>query len=107
MDPGGGPPSWFVAVFVLMLLVGVGSAVAKVWWTGELARRRGRDSSEAIVSSLLGGNDLITAATYFKDPVTQSPTVEQRLLELKRLEDQGLISDAEADARRSEILRDV
>ena len=120
-DPGF--PSGFIALFVIVALVGVGTAIYKIWWTGELARRRGHDPTEARITGFLTG-DLGTAATYLRPdrepdrPETRAAaaerlaeaadeSAEERLEEVADLLAKGLISEAEAAHKRAEILRDL
>lgn len=100
----------FGALVVLFMLVGVGIAVYKIWWAGELARRRGHDPSEARLTSFLTGDEG-TAAAYMRaerQPTSKpSPTVEERLRQLEQLRSQGLVTDDEFAAKRTEILDDL
>jgi hypothetical protein len=106
----------FMALFVLFAIVGIGVAIYKIWWAGELARRRGNDPGEAMLTSFLTGDEGTAAAYMRADRVTDGPTpptpprtqsVEQRLRELDALRAQGLVSDAEAATKRTEILGDL
>lgn len=116
-DPyGSGPgvPSGFIALFVLVALFGIGTAIYKVWWAGELARRRGDDPGEARVTSFLAG-DAGTAAAYVGRVDAGSPTsqpsdertVAERLDELAELRRRGLVTPVEFAEKRAEILRDL
>ena len=118
IDDGGfgtpGPPGWFIGVVVLFVLVALGTAAYKAWWSGEVARKRGHDPGEARMASLLTG-DLGTAATYLRPDATPPsaaepmPTgsVEERLTRLDDLVRRGLVTAAEAAERRAEILDDL
>lgn len=109
-----GPPGWFIGIFVLFVLLAIGTAAYKAWWSGEVARKRGHDPGEARMASLLTG-DLGTAATYLRpDAAASSPaestplgTVEDRLARLDDLVRRGLVTPDEAAERRAEILDDL
>lgn len=109
-----GPPGWFIGIFVVFALVGVATAAYKIWWSGEVARQRGHDPSEARMASFLTG-DLGTAATYLRPEqpaaVTAEPvptgTVEERLARLDNLVRRGLVTESEAAERRADILDEL
>jgi hypothetical protein len=120
MESGGGPPGWFVAVFVLVLIIGLGSTVWRVATAQKLARRSGMDEGMATQMTLLSDNGL--EATYLaanlrekETPTAESPTpppastasTAERLQELKGLLDRGLVTQAEYDERRKAIIDSV
>lgn len=116
---GFGAPTWLVLPFVLVLLLGV----AGTWWRVSAARRMatrsGLDPADATAVTLLGEHGL--EATYLAStgrgastavpspvPSATSPgpasSAEERLTELARLLDRGLISAVEYDERRRAVL---
>jgi hypothetical protein len=115
----------FGAIGLLMVLILVGLLVAaiaflvyKVLATRELAKRNGASDKDATTIALFGG-DVGTAAAYLRPGMPGSnggPTVtsaaptrsvEERAREVRALEQQGLISTEQANARIDEILREV
>lgn len=118
MEPGGGPPGWFVGVFVLVLIIGFGSTIWRVTTAQKLARRSGMDEGMATQMTLLSDDGL--EATYLaanlrgKEPspteaqaaATRASTAE-RLEELRTLLDRGLITQQEHDERRKAIIDSV
>ena len=62
MDPGGGPPGWFVGVFVLAIIFGVATTVWRVSTAQKLAKRSGMDPGLATQMTLLSDDGL--DATY-------------------------------------------
>jgi hypothetical protein len=112
-----GPPGWFVAFFVLALFAGVGVTIYKVTMARDLARGSGMDPDRATAMTLLEDDGL--AATYLAANLRPSPgsapaqaadaaggrrSVSERLAELNTLLEQGLVTQAEYDARRAAIL---
>lgn len=113
-------PGGFVALFVLVVLGGIGVTIWKVTTARELARQSGMDPDLATGMTLLDDNGL--SATYlasslrtsrpYEDPnlerrtppATPKGTPAERLEELKRLLDAGLITLVEYDARRKAIV---
>jgi hypothetical protein len=109
---GPGIPGWFVGLFVLIVLIGVGGTVYRVSTARRIARGAGLNEDDAAATALLTDNGLDTtylaASLRSGQPQTPVPapsrTAEERLQELQRLKDQGLITGAEYDARRRAIL---
>ena len=119
MDPSSpGIPGWFVALFILFIVVGVGMTIYKSSYSASMARKRGQDPSEAAMTTFLVG-DVGMAATYLKGPdpapvrgpgdATAEPvrSTEQRLAELDDLHRRGLLTDAEHAAQRARIIGDI
>ena len=105
----GGLPDGFVALFVLALIVSVGVTVYKVSMARTMARRSGMDQRQATEMTLLTDDGL--EATYLAAnlrPGAEEPaagrSVTERLAELERLREQGLVNQAEYDERRAAIL---
>lgn len=110
-----GPPGWFVALFVLALIASVGVTIYKVTMARDLARKSGMDPDQATAMTLLEDDGL--EATYLAsnlrpDQAGPAPSsvpaaersVTDRLAELEGLREQGLVTQAEYDARRTAIL---
>ena len=119
-----GPPSGFVALLVLGLLVGLGLTVWRVMLARQVARQSGMSENQATAVTLLGDNGL--EATYLAGnlrsrPAAEPPpapgataatapvprTAEARLRELQELRDEGLLTPEEYDARRTAVLDSV
>ena len=113
--PGGGA---FAGLFMLVLLLGVGMTIWRVSTARRMAREAGMNESDATRMSLLTDNGL--EATYVASSIRQAPTpaaaVElagagadpaDRLRALRSLLEQGLVTQAEYDARRQAILDEV
>lgn len=113
---GPGVPPGFVAFFLLIILLGVGTTIWRVSLARQVARDSGMDEDQATAMTLLSDNGL--DATYLasnlrnrpgqeQDPASPSPqgrTVNERLRELQQLRDEGLVTYDEYEARRNEIL---
>lgn len=114
---GPGVPPGFVAFFILIILLGVGTTIWRVSLAREVARDSGMDEDQATAITLLSDNGL--DATYLashlrprpgqeQGPVASPPpqgrTVNERLRELQQLRDEGLVTHDEYEARRNEIL---
>jgi Short C-terminal domain len=114
-DSGGGVPGWFVAFFVLVIVLGVGTTVWRVATAQKLAKRSGMDPSLATKMTLLSddGLDATYLAASLRDraappsPGTAPPTTAARLEELRGLLDRGLITQQEHDERRKAIIDSV
>jgi hypothetical protein len=118
-DPGGGIPGWFVGLFVLMVLIGIGTTIWRVTTAQKLAQKSGMDPGLATQMTLLSKDGL--DATYLAaslrgdqhpagpaDAETSSPPAPAaRLEDLKGLLDRGLVTQAEYDARRQAIIDSV
>ena len=108
----------FIFVFICIFVGSIGFAIYRVLATRELAKRNGASDKDATTLALFGG-DVGTAAAYLRPGMPGSnggptitsaaPTksVEERAREVRALEQQGLISTEQANARIDEILRDV
>lgn len=108
-----GIPAGFIAMFVLVVLLGVGITVWKVVTARDLARQSGMDPGVATGMTLLDENGL--SATYLASSLRTARPAEAavgestavRLTELKGLLEAGLITQAEYDERRAEIIDSV
>jgi hypothetical protein len=120
-SPGPSPQTLFVIGLVLMLTLGVGGTWWRVSTARRIARDAGMDPDAAGAATLLGTGGL--TATYLAanlrrqapgprpmgtraDPAPRR-SAEDRLEELKRLRDEGLITEAEYTTRRQAILESV
>lgn len=117
MEPGSGVPGWFAGLFVLALLVGVGTTIWRVTTAQKLARRSGMDPGMATQMTLLTDDGLDATylaanlrgqvATASDTPAAPPPTTAERLEELRSLLDRGLITQQEHDERRKAIIDSV
>jgi hypothetical protein len=116
MEPGSGPPGWFVGIFVLFVLFAIGSMIWRVSMAQKLAKKSGMDPGVATQMTLLSDDGL--DATYLASslrqpaagqpaPATPPPSVTERLEELKSLLDRGLVTQAEYDERRKAIINSL
>lgn len=113
-ESGDGLAGVFVVGFVVAVIVGIGIAIWKVSTARRLATDAGMDPGLATQMTLLDEDGL--SATYLASslrtsqpaqPVGGSPTATDRLVELRKLLDAGLISQAEHDERRRVIIDSV
>ncbi|GAA4690095.1 hypothetical protein [Nocardioides conyzicola] len=114
-DPG--IPGWFVALFVLVLVAGVGASIWRVSAAQRMARDAGMSESDATAVALLSDDGL--EATYLAANLRQPPvppaaepaaapaSTAARLVELRQLVDQELITMEEYEKRRREIIDSV
>lgn len=119
-DPGGaGLPSAFLGLMIVAIAVGIGTTVWRVSVARRLAQDAGLDPGDATAITLLGNDGL--DATYIASamrsaqqsreprrrpdlPLPRVTSAEDRLRELQRLHDQGLVTDEEYTHRRSAIV---
>jgi hypothetical protein len=96
VDPSGGIPGWFWAVFV----IGAIGAVVTAIWRFSVLRSGGlnpfvaREQLEARLNQ----------SQMLRPPPVAEKSIEQRLAELDDLHERGLISDAERAAGRAKII---
>ena len=62
MEPGSGVPGWFVGIFFLVVIVGIGSTVWRVLMAQKIAKRSGMDPSLAGQITLMSDDGLRDAA---------------------------------------------
>ena len=117
MSPG--IPGWFIAIFVLIVLLGIVSTAWRISVTRRMARDAGLDPDTATAVTMLSrdGIDATYLASTLAARSTQQPpaqpqpeparSVEERLMELQGLHARGLITQAEYDSRRQEILGSI
>jgi hypothetical protein len=103
-------PGFFVAAFVLMLALGVGSAVLRYRAGSRIPERAGLNPEDAGMTSLLSENGLPAAYVMSNLPGRAAPagrSVEERLAELTQLRDRGVISAEEYARARAAVLDDA
>jgi hypothetical protein len=117
MGDDGGFPAGSVLPFVLVILVAIGITVYRVSSAREMARKSGMDTGDATRVALLDNDGL--SATYLASELkgtrpapsaaapASSRTTAERLQELDRLRQQGLVTETEYAQHRAEILDDV
>ena len=113
-DQGPGIPGWFIAIFVVIVLVGIGSFIWRLSLARKIAEDAGLDPSTATAVTMLSkdGIDAAYLASTLAarsrpetSPPAQRPkSAEQRLQELQALKDKGLVTQDEYDAQRQKIL---
>lgn len=114
--PGEGIPGWFVFLLVVGILASIGSVIWKVSTARTLATRSGMDPGLATQMTLLTDDGL--EATYLaanlrepaaaaQAPPAERATTAKRLVELKGLLDEGLVTQSEYDERRRAIIDGV
>lgn len=109
-----GPPGWFVAAFVLMVVAGIGLTLWRVTLARQVAEQSGLDPDQATAMTLLSddGLDATYLAASLRRPTTPTPqgpasggrSAADRLRELQQLRDEGLLGVEEYDVRRRAIL---
>lgn len=113
-----GIPGWFVAIFVLVLLLGIGTTIYRVSAARSMARKAGLDQDAAGAVALLEDNGLSAAyvASSLSRPGTPTPDgssdqharpAAERLAELQSLKDAGAITESEYAARRQAIIDSI
>lgn len=111
--PGGtsdGVPGSFAVLFLLALLIGIGTTVWKVSTARRMARDAGMSEGDATAMTLLtddGFEATYTASSIragLREPSPPTASAEGRLAELQRLLDQGLVTQDEYEAARRRIL---
>jgi hypothetical protein len=106
--PGGSPgiPGWFIAIVVIIFVVGVGSSI----WRYSVLRRGGLNPFVAREQLEARLNQTLTAPPAPPPPPAPAPppapgrSIEQRLAELGDLHARGVISDNELAAGRAAII---
>jgi len=118
MTPDQGFPGWFIAVFILFIMVGIGTTLWRVSVARRMAEDAGLDPNDASAVTLLsqdGVDATYLASTLASRSRAQTPhatppppkTAEERLRELQALKDQGLVTSDEYDAQRQKILGSI
>jgi hypothetical protein len=116
-NSGLGIPGWFIGLFVLAVILSIGITIWRVTMARSIARQAGLNPNTATAVTLLGNDGLDAAylAANLRNPPAASTsgvpatprTTEERLAELQRLKDQGLVTDEEYVAHRKAILGSV
>ena len=94
---------FFFFVFIVVVIVSIVVALLKFSRTRQMAIDKGATEDEALAVALSG--DVGTAAAFVK-PATARPAAE-RVREVRALQTQGLITDAQAEQRVAEILKSI
>jgi hypothetical protein len=121
-----GFPGWFVGIFVLVVLIGIGTTIYRVSAARSMARKAGLDQDAAGAVALLEDNGL--SAAYVASslhprpatpgtpgaPATDGSQADQharpaaeRLAERQSLKDAGAITESEYAARRQAIIDSI
>jgi hypothetical protein len=116
-DQGFGIPGWFIAFFIFVVLVGVGSTIWRISVARRIAQDAGLDPDTATAVTLLSkdGVDAAYLASTLASrsrPQEQQPTprpksAAERLGELQALKDKGLVTNEEYEAQRQKILGSI
>jgi hypothetical protein len=109
---GSGIPAGFFVLWVLALLVGLGTFIWRISMARSMARRSGMDLNEATAMSVLtdDGVEATYLASNLRPAATTAPaaaaprSTADRLQELQQLHKDGLVTDEEYAARRSAII---
>lgn len=117
MGAGSGFPGWFVALFVLTAVLSVGTWLWRVSVSRKIAQDAGLDPKTAAAVTMLSkdGVDAAYLASAIASrsraespPPARAPkTAEERLQELQALKDKGLVTDAEYQTQRQQILGSI
>jgi Short C-terminal domain len=117
---GGGIPSGFIALFVIVGLIGIGVTIWRISLTRRMATNAGVNPNDATALAVLGGSTAIDTAILAKtlshrsndaaSPAAEEPhgaTAEARLKELQHLKDNGVITADEYESRRAAIINAI
>lgn len=117
VEPGFGEsliPGWFVGLFVVFFVVGVGITVWKVSESRRMAREAGMDEDRAAAVTLLSedgfeANYLASAlrSGNAATPDPDEPDAATRLATIEELRRQGLITEEEYSERRAAIIESI
>ena len=115
MEPSSDVPVVFGVFFVLVLVLGVGGTIWRASNARQMAQRAGLDPDDAVTATLLSdhGYEAAYLAAQLRPtepastPTEVPATTAERLRELRSLLDEGLITQAEHDARRRAIIDSV
>ena len=111
-------PGFFIAFFIIVLVLGVGTTVYRVSTARTMARNAGLDVDAAGAVALLEDNGLSAAyvASSLRPVPAAAPTdasapparpAAERLAERQALKDSGVVSDSEYAARRQAIIDSI
>lgn len=116
-EPGSGVPGAFVALFLLVLVLGIAGTIWRVSVARRMATRSGMDPNDAAMMTMMSddGFEATYLAANLRQPQHQNQTpptpaagpampAAERLRELDRLLSEGLITQAERDERRRAII---
>jgi hypothetical protein len=111
-----GIPGGFAVLLVLALVGGVGFTVWKVSMARQMATEAGLDPGRATAVTLLSDDGLdatyIATSLHAREAAQQPPasparSTAERLTDLQKLRDDGLVTADEYDARRQAILESL
>jgi hypothetical protein len=106
--PGGSPgiPGWFIAIFVIVALVGVGTSIWRysVLRSGGLNPFVAKEQLEARLNQSLTTPPSPPPTLIPPPPPPPATSIEQRLAELGDLHARGVITDDELAAGRAKII---
>jgi hypothetical protein len=103
MPDSPGVPGWFIAAFVIIALVGVGSTIARALYR----QSRGVDpffAKEQVEATIVNSELMRPREEHPHDAEQPHKSIEQRLTELEDLHSRGVISDEELRAARANVL---
>jgi hypothetical protein len=116
-DQGFPIPGWFVAVFVLIVVMGVGTSIWRISVARKIAEDAGLDPNTATAVTLLSkdGVDAAYLASTLASHARQQPpqatpppkSAEERLHELQALRDKGLVTPDEYETQRQKIVGSI
>lgn len=92
---GAGFPGWFIALFVIAAVIGVGTSI----WKFAVLRSGGLNPFVATEQLEARLNQSLTA-----EPPAPEKSIEERLTELEDLRARGIISDEELATGRAKII---
>ena len=98
MDASPGIPGWFIGIFVIFALVGIGSAVARALYR----QSRGVDPffAKEQVEATIVNSELMRP----REAEPPHKSIEERLAELDDLHRRGVISEEEHISARAKVL---
>lgn len=102
----------FFVIFLFVAVLGIVMSIVRYRATKSLMRSRGASEREATTMALFGGDNAVAAAALLSKPEV-SPSgraprdAVERLDELQRLRDRGLIGEDEFARKRREILDEL
>jgi hypothetical protein len=93
---GSGIPGWFIALFVIVALIGICMSI----WRFSVLRSGGLNPfvAKEQLEARLSQSKLMTP------PATPAKSTEERLAELEDLHQRGIISDEELSAARAKVI---
>ena len=98
--PQPGIPGWFIAIFIIVIIAGIGTSIARASYR----RSRGLNPffPQDQVDAAIVNSQIMRPA----EPEQPHKTIEERLAELDDLHNRGVISDDEWHEGRSKAISD-